>query len=392
MKRKPVQDISDTNRARKRANAGDNRSPKDSKATSIDRAAGFSQGEKVLGFFGGWPYVGVIGATQSIRMSFGLVYLYLIRWNGFSGKNAQTWVSELDVMPLNEDAIKMKQSMEEMLRQRTKEAGGKLTVLQQRKVFSEIVEQFRGKSLAPLRPHTCPYGDEWQTIVRVSAMPKMLVDHLRGTEALMNERKIAFTFSDPSVCDTLNNWTQSGDSAVSRDYVETVKMLFNKYILKSLLYKFELPLVYKRVIESGSEDYSATLPVEYFLRLCNLIPQILTAACSGVMNKNESMTVSSFFSFVNAHQSFMQYLVGNMDTLLRTPRKKATLNEPASETCWIGSFLRSESKLESCDDEVEVDKIDTIPDRIRIRAKLRSKRKGRIPMFKPPSKVDVPVT
>jgi hypothetical protein len=352
------------------------------------RECSFVIGQKVIGLFGGWPYVGVVGAIEFIRMNCGQCFVFLIRWNGFSGKSAQSWVSELDIMAYDEESQTMKQSMEESLRQRTKEAGGKLSALELRKAVTEIVRMFRGRKLAPLRPHTCPYNDEWQTIVRVAAMPKQqLVDHLQGTETLIYERKILFQSSEPSVNDSLVGWLRSNDSATNRQYTDTMRIVFNHYLPKLLLYKFEISPVTKRLVEHGTEDFSLICPTEYFVRLCNLFPQILTAACSGLMGKNDSMTMT-LFAFINSHQSFMGYLSNNIDALLRAPRKSATLDGAASETCWVGLFNRNDVVSGPCDDQENETCSPTIDIQQR-RTRAKTKRKNRLPSFRPPKSSDV---
>jgi hypothetical protein len=363
--------------------------PGSSSISDVDeRKCMLSVGEKVIGFYGGWPYIGVISAVETVRMSFGLTFVFLVRWNGFSGKHAQSWVSEFDVRAYDDESIQMKQSMEDSLRQRTKEAGGKLSALELRKAVTEIVQEYRGKKLAPLRPQTCPYGDEWQTVVRVAAMPKQLVDHLQGSETLVYERKLCFNYSVPSLQNALDEWlTLYGDEA-NRAYADPVKVLFNSYLLKLLLYKFEIPLMIKRLIENRTDDYSTVCSVEYFVRFCNVFPQILTAACHGVMGKTDTPTMKTFFEFVNAHQSFMQFLVKNIERLLRKPRKAATLDESASELHWIGTFIRSESDIVDCDDPQDED-TNLRTKSLTRRIISKSKHKQRIPGYRPPKPTDI---
>jgi hypothetical protein len=65
---------------------------------AFSRVCKFESGEKVIGFYGGWPYVASVLSVRTIRMSFGATYMLLLRWNGFSGKKSTSWVSEFDVV------------------------------------------------------------------------------------------------------------------------------------------------------------------------------------------------------------------------------------------------------------------------------------------------------
>ena len=67
--------------------------------------------EKVIGFYGGWPYIGNVQAIEAIEMSFGTAFVLLVRWNGFSGKNAMTWTSEFDIVPHDEEHLKLKEEV-----------------------------------------------------------------------------------------------------------------------------------------------------------------------------------------------------------------------------------------------------------------------------------------
>jgi len=75
------------------------------------RECNYDKGEKIIGFYGGWPYVGSVSEVALVRMSFGSTYILLIRWNGFSGKNATSWISEFDVMKHNQNALKVKEEV-----------------------------------------------------------------------------------------------------------------------------------------------------------------------------------------------------------------------------------------------------------------------------------------
>jgi hypothetical protein len=72
------------------------------------RACKFKVGEKSIGFYGGWPYVAKVQAVIPVAMSFGTTYALLLRWNGFSGKKATSWVSEFDVIKHDDAGTMMK--------------------------------------------------------------------------------------------------------------------------------------------------------------------------------------------------------------------------------------------------------------------------------------------
>lgn len=72
------------------------------------RACPFEIREKVVGFYGGWPYIGVIQSIADIEMTFDKSYVLLIKWQGFSGKNAVTWTSEFDTVELTDESLRLK--------------------------------------------------------------------------------------------------------------------------------------------------------------------------------------------------------------------------------------------------------------------------------------------
>lgn len=75
---------------------------------AFERQCKFMKGEKIIGFYGGWPYVGSVNAIVTVNMSFGATYLVQVRWNGFSGKRAVSWISEFDIVKHNEAGLKLK--------------------------------------------------------------------------------------------------------------------------------------------------------------------------------------------------------------------------------------------------------------------------------------------
>ena len=75
---------------------------------AFSRMCKFEKGERIIGFYGGWPYIGCVSAIANVKMSFGSTYMLLVRWNGFSGKKASTWISEFDVVKHDEAGLKIK--------------------------------------------------------------------------------------------------------------------------------------------------------------------------------------------------------------------------------------------------------------------------------------------
>jgi hypothetical protein len=75
---------------------------------AFSRLCKYEIGERIIGFYGGWPYIGSVSAIENVRMSFGSTFMLLVRWNGFSGKKAATWISEFDVVKHDEAGLKIK--------------------------------------------------------------------------------------------------------------------------------------------------------------------------------------------------------------------------------------------------------------------------------------------
>lgn len=75
---------------------------------AFSRLCKYEIGERIIGFYGGWPYIGSVTAIENVRMSFGSTFMLLVRWNGFSGKKAATWISEFDVVKHDEAGLKIK--------------------------------------------------------------------------------------------------------------------------------------------------------------------------------------------------------------------------------------------------------------------------------------------
>lgn len=314
------------------------------KRRAFSRICKFQKGDKVIGFYGGWPYVGSVLATTNVRMSFGSTYLVQIRWNGFSGKNATSWLSEFDVMKHSETSLKMKSDMEEAQRE-LQRAAGKLDMVKQKRIFLQVISQFRGNRLAPFAPLTARYPDEWQVIIRIAALPKTLVDHLRGCEGLINERKLLIVYDEigQTAGGVLSDW--AGEDRERLAYKRTIGELFANHFMQLLVYRFEAPAVVKKITEAckSHREYIETFSAEFLLRLMNVLPQILTPASLRVFRKSaESDSLSSLIDFVNAHQAFLGHLEDNIEPLLRAPIRKATLDEPVPDDYWIDEFISSE--------------------------------------------------
>jgi hypothetical protein len=138
--------------------------------------------------------------------------------------------------------------------------------------------------------------------------------------------------------------------------------------------------MFERVVISECRgDFAAISPVEYFVRMCNVLPQILTTACHGILGKSaNSLTIETLFTFVNNHMSFLTYLEKQSEKLLTLPRVSATLDETAEETCWYDLFVKDEERLK-CDGET----INQAPEAVRKRVIRNGKRKLASPLFKP---------
>jgi len=222
--------------------------------------------------------------------------------------------------------------MEQMQKDLIRKAGGKVDKVKQKKIFLKVVSEIRGNRLSPLRPMTSPYPDEWQTIIRMFAIPKILVEHLKQTETLINERKVLLTKEglEPA-SQFLIAWTD--DDPLKQKYCSTLKELFNKFLFRILLYRCELPVFTRLVLESCEEgDYSKVAPLEYLIRLLSVLPELVTAACQGCLGKSgDNETIKSLLGLANAHQSFLAYLETNVEAHLRAPLRHATLDEPFEE-------------------------------------------------------------
>ena len=345
---------------------------------AFSRQCKFEKGEKVIAFYGGWPYVGSVTSVAQVLMSFGSTFVLLIRWNGFSGKNAISWISEFDVMKHNEAALKLKSDMEEMQREIIKQSGGKPDKVKQRKIFLRVVSHFRGKRLCPLRPVSAPYPDEWQTIIRMLAIPKTLVEHLRETENLIYEKKIVLPkVGHESFWKVLSDWIK--DMPERFEYAYLVRDLFNKFFTRILLYRFELPEVTKLIFEGCPDsDFAKVASVEYFLRLASILPEIVTAASHGSLNRTgDHEIIHPLLDFVNAHQLFLSHLEANVETLLRAPIRKSTLDESLPDDYAIDYSARDSKEMK----QIESDELLLSAPRTR---KYMNKRKKCTPVQKLP--------
>ena len=304
------------------------------------RLCKFEKGERIIGFYGGWPYIGSVMAIENIKMSFGSTYMLLIRWNGFSGKKATTWVSEFDVIKCDEAGLDKKAEMEEAQRQRIAEAG-KPDKVKQKRIFLQVVQDFRGKKLAPFPSRFAPYAEEWQQIIRLTAMPKSLVDHLAHNEGLIHEKKLILTDTQAkSVRQTLEDWAGINDDKLS--YMEICSELFSKFLFKALLYRFEIPSAV-RVVYQETRHMSEVFPIEFGLRLMTLVPDLLTASSENLLVKgSDNETISSMIRFVNMHQDFLAYLEENIEPLLRAPARAVTQDDPLPESFGFDFFERED--------------------------------------------------
>ena len=369
-----------------KSNASDPEVPSP-KRRAFNRDCKFDVGEKVIAFYGGWPYVGEITATSHVNMAFGATFIVLIRWSGFSGKNAMSWISEFDVLKHNEKGLKLKADMEEMQRQLIASSGGKPDIVKQRKIFLNVVMHFRGKRLSPLRPVSSPYPDEWQTIIRMFAIPKALVDHLKRTENLIFDRKLSLPSAGGihTVWDVLSDWMK--DDSLKMNYANLMRDLFNKWLFRILLYRIEIPEVYKVLVKSSHDgDYSKVAPIEYLLRLVGILPEIVTAGVEGSLGKNGGKEfIESLLELANAHQLFLSHIVLNIEPLLSAPIRRSALEESLPDDYAIDYFIRSVEDSTVPEPDALIN-ISTKPGQgPRQRAKYKNKRKAFIPVQKLPS-------
>lgn len=224
--------------------------------------------------------------------------------------------------------------MEETQRRLLSEAG-KPDKVKQKQIFLRVVEEFRGKKLAPFPSRFSPYAEEWQQIIRLSAMPKALVSHLIHSEGLINEKKLVLTESSgASVHEVVSGW--AGDDQSRVQYRETFFELFEKYIFRVLLYRFEIPSAIKRIVDQqlqGVTEISKIFPMEFGVRLFTFIPDLLTAASENLLVKGpDHEVIQSLVMFVNNHQSLLSYLEENIESILRAPQRAASLDEPVLES------------------------------------------------------------
>lgn len=345
--------------------------------------------ERVIGFYGGWPYVGVVQAIEEVFMTFGTTYVLLIRWNGFSGKNATTWTSEFDVVKYNEEGLALKEEvcvfiiyvyalfqMEVSRREKLNAYGRRADIVQQRKIFNQVVKEFRGGKLSPFAPLTSPYPEEWQTIIRICAMPQALVDHLATSETLIYSRKLMLTTEITTCKEALSKWSGADSNRI--EYASVMTKLLNEYLVSNLLYKFELQFVTKYIATMDDKtDYSTVFSLEYLVRLLALLPQLLTASHQGVLFKGVAQ-VKPLFTFCEQNQSFMKFIENNIETFLRRAIRMSTLEEPVPETFWMNAFHKSKED-EAPQKKVEGDSI--IEDK---QTFCPSKWKRRVPTHRPP--------
>ena len=338
------------------------------------RECEFTVKEKVIGYYGRWPYVGVVQSIASIQMTFGILYIVLIKWNGFSGKNASTWISEDDVLKYTDENISMKAEMDASRREKLNAVRGKADVVKQRKIFSEVISMFSRPSIAPFAPLVCPFPDEWQTIVRLTAIPESLYAHLNMSEELVYTQRLVLPGSHEivTVFDTLSQW--NGPS----EFTETILGLFDKYFMDSLVYKFEIPFVVQQV-QAGGLQFSKSFSTEYLLRLLIMMPQLLTASHSGVLFK-DSPQAKSLFELCEINQSLLKFLETNIETLLRRPVRLAVREESLPVTYWLKDVPAAEieEKKSTCkDDSLGVKEGET-------KTFIPSKWKRRMPIRRPP--------
>lgn len=287
--------------------------------------------------------------------------------------------------------------MERSRREKLKDVVGKVDTVKQRRIFLKVVEEFRGKKLAPLAPPTCPYAEEWQTIVRIACIPSVLIDHLAHSEGLINERKLVIGmlgFPNPievtTVDQALSRWA-SGESD-RLEYVEIISEMFNKFFIKLLLYRFEIAFVTREIARQGCCEYSIIFSVEYLLRLFVLLPQLLTAACEGVLFRGiDNVSVKSLFGFCSLHQSFMSFLELDIESLVRAPARQSTLDQGLAETHWMEATVREKGdEVDTATEPSAVEGMSTTDSVAAVTTVVRasnsaprSKRKSRVPVHKP---------
>jgi hypothetical protein len=212
--------------------------------------------------------------------------------------------------------------MEKMQRELLSEFGSKADVVKQRKVFLKVVQKFRGRKLAPFPPRFAPYAEEWQQVVRITAVPRTIVDYLKAREGSIYEYEaVALNLDSKSSYEVLHEW--GGKDAERQSYIESMMRLLQTFLFKSLLYKVELHPMAHHLLDSAAFDaaeLARRCPIEYTVRLVTLIPQIVTAACDSILAKPaDSEEIDSLVEFVNNHQSFLGYLEEHLSSLLQNP-------------------------------------------------------------------------
>ena len=289
---------------------------------AFSRVCKFAPGVKVIGFYGGWPYVASVLSVRTIRMSFGATYMLLLRWNGFSGKKATNWISEFDVVKHDDAGLALRGDMENMQRELLSQIGSKVDVVKQRKVFLQVVQKFRGRKLAPFPPRFSPYPEEWQQAIRITAVPKTIIDYLKAREGSICEYDaVTLNLESKSSYEVLCDW--AGDNIQRQKYIELIIGLLHAFLFKSLLYAVELHPMANHLMNCDPADATEVAkrcPIEYTVRLVTIIPQLVTAACHSILSKPaDSIELTTLTEFIDNHQSFLAYLEEQLATLLKNP-------------------------------------------------------------------------
>ena len=226
--------------------------------------------------------------------------------------------------------------MEVAQRDLIQEAGRKCDKIMHRKIFLRVVEQYRGKRLAPPASRLAPYAEQWQQIIRLSAVPKLIITHLLNSEAAVHENKLVLLDNElTSAHDVMTEWAGSDPNRAS--YLSVMSELFGSFLFKTLLYKPELLMASQRVV-NVPECFLRVFPAEYVVRLCTLIPDILTAAGREIFGKSgERELLESLIDFIDCHQAFLAHLEINIDPILRTPLRQSLADDSLPEWTFFGS-------------------------------------------------------
>ena len=224
--------------------------------------------------------------------------------------------------------------MENYQRELISEAGGKCDKIKHGKIFLRVVERFRGKRLAPLPSRLAPYPEEWQQMIRIAAIPKILVNHLTASENAINENRLVFLNRVlPSAHDVISEW--AGEDEDRNAYTSMIASVFEKCLFKVLLYKPELYMAARMITEkrrSGVDGYLRMFPVEFLLRLTAFMPDILTAVFHDFVGKSgEKEQLEALFRFVDCHQAFLAHLEVNVESILRTPMRESLSDDALPE-------------------------------------------------------------